>query len=53
MSPSRPAGRWSCENPYVTSELPLPRTDTADLTVQATVRNVTDTAAGRRADRQG
>src|ERR1035437_6860015 len=30
-------------DPYVTSDLPLPRTDTADLTVQATVRNVTDT----------
>jgi hypothetical protein len=29
-------------DPYVTSDLPLPRTDTADLTVQATVRNVTD-----------
>jgi hypothetical protein len=28
-------------DPYVTSDLPLPRTDTADLTVQATVRNVT------------
>jgi hypothetical protein len=31
------------QDPYVTSDLPLPRTDTADLTVQATVRNVTDT----------
>ena len=30
------------ENPFVTSDLPLPRTDTADLTVQATLRNVTD-----------
>ena len=30
------------ENPYVTSDLPLPRTDTADLTVQTTLRNVTD-----------
>jgi len=30
------------QDPYVTSDLPLPRTDTADLTVQATVRNVTD-----------
>lgn len=29
------------ENPYVTSDLPLPRTDSADLTVQVTVRNVT------------
>ncbi|HZT21622.1 MAG TPA: glycoside hydrolase family 2 TIM barrel-domain containing protein [Verrucomicrobiae bacterium] len=32
------------ENPYVTSKLPLPRTDSADLTVQVTVRNATDTA---------
>jgi len=31
------------QDPYVTSDLPLPRTDTADLTVQATLRNVTDT----------
>jgi hypothetical protein len=31
-------------DPAVTSDLPLPRTDTADLTVQATVRNVTDSA---------
>jgi hypothetical protein len=31
------------EDPYVTTDLPLPRTDTADVTVQATVRNVTDT----------
>ena len=31
------------QDPYVTTDLPLPRTDTADLTVQATVRNVTDT----------
>jgi beta-mannosidase len=30
------------ENPLVTSHLPLPRTDTADLTVEATVHNVTD-----------
>jgi hypothetical protein len=30
------------EDPYVASDLPLPRLDTADLTVQATVRNVTD-----------
>lgn len=30
------------QDPYVTSDLPLPRTDSADLTVQATVRNVTD-----------
>ena len=33
------------QDPCVTSDLPLPRTDTADLTVQATVRNVTDAAA--------
>ncbi len=32
------------QDPYVTSDLPLPRIDTADLTVQATLRNVTDTA---------
>ena len=31
-------------DPSVTSDLPLPRTDTADLTVQATVRNVTDSS---------
>ncbi|HEV2392945.1 MAG TPA: malectin domain-containing carbohydrate-binding protein [Verrucomicrobiae bacterium] len=31
------------EDPYVTTKLPLPRTDSAELTVQATVRNVTDT----------
>jgi Exo-beta-D-glucosaminidase Ig-fold domain/Malectin domain/Glycosyl hydrolases family 2/Glycosyl hydrolases family 2, sugar binding domain len=30
------------QNPFVTSDLPLPRTNTADLTVQATLRNVTD-----------
>ncbi|HEV2329479.1 MAG TPA: glycoside hydrolase family 2 [Verrucomicrobiae bacterium] len=30
-------------DPYVTSDLPLPRTDTADLAVQATVENVTRT----------
>ncbi|MGA2029283.1 MAG: sugar-binding domain-containing protein [Verrucomicrobiota bacterium] len=30
------------ENPLVTSHLPLPRTDVADLTVEATVHNVTD-----------
>jgi Glycosyl hydrolase 2 galactose-binding domain-like/Exo-beta-D-glucosaminidase Ig-fold domain/Malectin domain/Glycosyl hydrolases family 2/Glycosyl hydrolases family 2, TIM barrel domain len=29
-------------DPSITSDLPLPRTDSADLTVQATVRNVTD-----------
>ena len=31
------------EDPYVTSKLPLPRTDSADLTVQATLRNAMDT----------
>ncbi len=31
-------------DPAVTSDLPLPRTDTADVTVQATVRNVTGKA---------
>ena len=30
------------ENPYVTSDLPLPRTNTADLTIQFTLRNTTD-----------
>jgi beta-mannosidase len=30
------------ENPLVVSDLPLPRTDTADLSVEATVRNATD-----------
>ena len=29
------------QDPYVTTDLPLPRTDTADLTVQTTLRNVT------------
>ena len=28
------------EDPFVTSDLPLPRTDSADLTVQATLRNL-------------
>ncbi len=32
------------EDPTVSSDLPLPRTDSADLTVEATVRNVTDGA---------
>ena len=30
------------KNPLVTSDLPLPKLDSADLTVQATVQNVTD-----------
>jgi hypothetical protein len=29
------------EDPYVVSDLPLPRTDSADLTVEATLRNAT------------
>lgn len=32
------------QNPYVTSQLSLPHTDSADLTVQTTVSNVTATA---------
>ena len=32
------------QNPYVTSQLPLPKTDVADLTVQTTVSNATDAA---------
>jgi hypothetical protein len=32
------------ENPLVFSNVPLPRTDSADLTVETTVRNVTDAA---------
>jgi beta-galactosidase/beta-glucuronidase len=31
-------------DPAIASDLPLPRTDAADLTVQATVRNATDSA---------
>ncbi|MGA2864082.1 MAG: malectin domain-containing carbohydrate-binding protein [Verrucomicrobiota bacterium] len=31
------------QDPFVTSELPLPRVDSAALTVQATLRNATDT----------
>ena len=30
------------KNPYVTTNLPLPRTDSADVSVEATVENVTD-----------
>ncbi len=30
------------ENPLVTTDLPLPRTDSADVSVQATVENLTD-----------
>jgi hypothetical protein len=32
------------KDPYVTTHLPLPRTDTADLTIEATVTNVTELA---------
>ena len=34
------------QNPYVTSDLPLPRTDTADLTVQTTLKNITGQSQG-------
>jgi hypothetical protein len=32
------------KDPYVTTHLPLPHTDTADVIIEATVRNVTDVA---------
>lgn len=35
-------GNVRIENPFVQSKLPLPRTDSADLTVEVTLRNVTD-----------
>ena len=49
--PDRDTGIWQkvylsatgpvvVKNPYVTTDLPLPRTDSADVTVQATVENV-------------
>ena len=38
------SGTVVLQNPYVTSRLPLPKTDSADLTVRTTVSNVTDTA---------
>ena len=38
------SGPVTLPDPAVTSDLPLPKTDTADLTVTATVRNVTDSA---------
>jgi len=38
------SGPLIIEDPYVTTELPLPRTNTADLKVQAIVRNATDKA---------
>jgi hypothetical protein len=37
------SGPVAVEDPYVTSRLPLPRTDSAELTVRATLRNATDT----------
>ncbi len=53
--PDRDSGIWQgvtvsesgpvvIQNPYVTSQLPLPATDSADLTIQATISNVTSTA---------
>jgi predicted GH43/DUF377 family glycosyl hydrolase len=36
------AGPVTIADPYVTSDLPLPRTDTADLTIQTTLHNTTD-----------
>jgi predicted GH43/DUF377 family glycosyl hydrolase len=35
-------GPVTIEDPYITSTLPLPRTNTADLTVEATLRNTTE-----------
>ena len=35
-------GRCLVKDPLVTTDLPLPRTDSADVAVQATVENVTD-----------
>jgi predicted GH43/DUF377 family glycosyl hydrolase len=35
-------GPVTVSDPFVSSTLPLPRTDSADLTIAATVRNVTD-----------
>ena len=51
--PDRDTGIWqkvylsstgpvTIKNPFVITDLPLPRTDSADLTVQATLENVTD-----------
>lgn len=53
--PDRDTGIWqkaylsatgpvTINNPFVQTDLPLPRTDSADLTVQATLENVTDQA---------
>ncbi len=36
------SGAAVIENPYVTAHLPLPRTDSADLTFETTVRNLTN-----------
>jgi hypothetical protein len=36
------SGPMLIENPLVTTDLPLPRTDTADVTVKATVENTSD-----------
>jgi len=36
------SGPVALENPLVTSDLPLPRTDSADLKVETTVKNLTD-----------
>ncbi len=38
------SGPVRVEDPYVTTDLPLPRTDAADVSVKATVENVTDKA---------
>ena len=51
--PDRDTGIWQkvylsatgpvvVKNPYVTTDLPLPRTDSANVTVQATLENITD-----------
>ncbi len=40
----RPAGDVSLIDPFVTATLPLPRTDLADLVIQATLRNEADSA---------
>jgi hypothetical protein len=38
------SGPVTIHNPFVITDLPLPRTDSADLTVQATLENLTDQA---------
>ncbi len=35
-------GPVTVKDPYVTTDLPLPKTDSADVTIKATVENVTD-----------